>query len=266
MAELWKSSNYIVDDIYTTGRIVEYDLRAANINVLRLLDLIDDEYYNYTTSLPKKDREVEIGLLIKSKSIEDKDFYKKLANGITEARHVLMDYNNIDDSEIVRIANDAVYVNRMQDLKYTKFNDYLEFRQKSISNSMLRLDTSLLIFISYIDSNIDIDVKGISSDKIIYHQNYMLNFIGNLMYYIERVNLKDAINIYKNFYIQYVSRQLPIEFYRELNATSCYNVNNMYLSEISNGSLGILDINYNLLILRRLWKIILELYMRGNKK
>ena len=39
--------------------------------------------------------------------------------GILKFRHLLVESNDIKEDEIVRLATDAIYVNRFIDLKYT---------------------------------------------------------------------------------------------------------------------------------------------------
>ena len=66
--QLAEAMSYITPLNYISGRIVEYDIASANINMLYKYNMIDINYYNYLKSLPKINREVEIGKLIRSDS------------------------------------------------------------------------------------------------------------------------------------------------------------------------------------------------------
>lgn len=245
-------SSYITPSRYISGRIVEYDIKSANITMLKKYNVISQDYFNFLSNLPKYDREVEVGLLIKS----DIKYYNIIRDGIIEAKTNLFISNNVDPLSIVRIANDAVYINSSNDLPYTQFDNVI-FKQKSVSNSMLKLD-NLIIFFSYIGESLDITIKGIKPETQKLHEDYMITFIANIMYLIERVSPIDALNSINEFYIDYINLKLPIEYYRELNSNSYYRYKygNFHLSEVSD--INDIDINYNLYILRELWSIILE--------
>lgn len=252
------NSNYLTPEMYVSGRIVEYDLKAANINTMIEHNLISQDYYDYLSKLPKRDREIEVGLLIKD---QGKSLYNAIAEAIQMARQQLFEANNISDEEVVRIANDAVYINRTMDLKHTKFGKHLEFRKKSDSFCMLNFDRSLQIFFSYVNNgqDIDVDVKGISKNKLPLH-SMLLSFIGSIVYSLQRIGFQDAINKYQDFYQAYIRRRLDIGYYRELNSISAFNVYGNYLSELDDRYKDAVDINYNLLILRKLWKVLMSEY------
>lgn len=256
MDELERLANltsYITPSRYVSGRIVEYDIKSANITMLKKYNAISDDYYNFLSKLPKIDREIEIGLLIRS----DKRYFNIIEDGIKAAKYILLKSNNIDPSFIVRIANDAVYINSLNDLQYTKFDEVL-FAKKSIYNSAMKLNNILILF-SYIGDNLDITIKGIKLENQKLHENYMMTFIANIIYLIERVSPIDALESINSFYSDYINLLLPIEYYREFNSESLYRCkySNFYLSEAI--SIDKVDINYNLFILRELWSIVLEL-------
>lgn len=251
--QLAERTSYLTPSRYVSGRIVEYDIKSANITMLRKYNAIDDKYFNFLSNLPKQNREIEIGLLIK----QDIKYFNIIKNGIMEAKKKLFEYNNIEIPSIVRIANDAVYISSSNDLLYTQFDDVL-FVKKSISSSMIKLN-NLLIFLSYnIYDELNINIKGIKEENQILHAEFMITFIANILYLIERVSPIDALNTLNQFYDDYINLRLPKEYYREFNSSSYYKYKygNFYLSEVQD--LNDIDINYNLFILRELWSIVLE--------
>lgn len=257
---LAKSTSYITPMRYVSGRIVEYDIASANITMLHMYGKIDSYTYNYLKSLPKYNREIEVGLLIKS----DISYYNIIRDGIIDAKRVLFNSNNIDPASVVRIANDAVYINSSVDLKYCQFNDVV-FKKKSVSSAMLKLD-KLIIFFWYNDDGLNIDVKGMNEMVQSLHSEYLLSIIAEAIYIMERVSMDDALKFVGDFYKDYINLKLPKEYYRELNPQSLYHFknSNFYLSSIE--SVYDLDINYNLYIIRELWSIILERYNIEIKK
>lgn len=262
------SNNYLTPSRYISGRIVEYDIKSANISTLRELNVISDEQYVRLSKLPKNDREIEIGLMIR----QDESIYQNIQKGIKSAKLALGKANNINPFSIVRIANDAVYINSNIDLQYTKFGNYIEFKQKSIYNIMLVLD-KLIIFLSFLpNGSFDIDVKGISQEKLILHENYMLNLICSIIVLKERTGTLSAINYLSNICENYLHYNLPVQYYREFNSDSLYRINysiptisesiSFYPSimDISENDKHCIDINYNYFLLRELWSILIEFY------
>lgn len=249
--EVLNKKEYVGPSRYYTGRIVEYDIKAANINVLYHEGVLDKEKYDYYCRLPKDAREVAIGKLIQ----QDNTIYDVLMAGILKFRHLLVESNDIKEDEIVRLATDAIYVNRFIDLKYTKF-DNVEFVKKSESSNMVKL-LDLLIFSNYINNNIDIDVKGLGN-SINLHQQFMLSLIANVIYMFERVSLEDAISYLTQMYESYVRLQLPIGFYRQLNPNSGYLLKGFNMMVYDVTDINMIDINYNLQYLRELHNILFE--------
>ena len=131
--EIMMKQNYLHPSRYISGRIVEYDIKSANISTLRMQNIISEEDYIRLSNMPKINREIEIGLMIKN----DKEVYNYIQKGIKSAKLALAKANSIDIESICRIANDAVYINSVSNLQRTKFGDYIEFKQKSEFNIML---------------------------------------------------------------------------------------------------------------------------------
>lgn len=253
------ATSYITDKRYVSGRIVEYDIKSANITMLRKYNKIDDNYYNYLKRLPKYDREVEVGLLQRNRE----EYSGTIRNGIAEAKRKLLYSNEISPDSIVRIANDAVYINTSTDLLYTQFEDVL-FVRKSISSSMLKL-FNVIIFFWYNSDGINIEVKGLGDSKYI-HMDYILSIIANTIYLLERVSINDALKFITGFYEDYINLRLEKEYYREFTPQSYYHLKNSDYYLIDIDDINKIDIGYNLYIIRELWSIVLEKYNIGLKR
>ena len=252
LSSLAKQVNYICPDRFVSGQITEYDIKQANINILYKNKLIDEKYYNYLKSCPKIQREIIIGNQIK----EDKNKYKVIQNGIKEAKCQLFDANNIKAYEVIRIANDAVYVNRVGSLKYTIF-DGIEFVPKTNSTCYLKLYN--ILFFIYFGNNINVDIKGLGEDYSI-HQP-MISIIVNIINELQYIGIKQAMKTLSDFIDDYQNKRLDVKYYREMNPEALYRVigNEFFLSTIETLQPEI-DINYNLYILRELSSILYEIY------
>ena len=247
---------YITPLKYVSGRIVEYDIRAANINMLRAAGVINNDYYSYLKALPKHDREKDIGLFIRS----DSQIYQSIQTGIVNAKKKLFEANNVDINSILRIANDAVYINSPYDLRFIHFED-LEFVPKSISSAMMKLDDNTIAFLSVNGENLGIDIKGIGEIKLNLHEQFMCTFIANVMYLLQYVSPTDALQMVNEFYEDYVNLRLPLGYYREFNSISLYKIKytQFYIGDESTITVNDIDISNNLAIIREIWGTVLEL-------
>ena len=253
---------YLTPSRYISGRIVEYDIKSANISVLRNSNIISQKDYDYLASLPKILREREIGIREKN----NPELYTQIQKGIKEAKKNLGSFNRIELDQIIRIANDAVYINSEVDLKYTQFGKYIQFKKKSEYNVFCNL-LGVIIFCKFLeDGNIHVDVKGIGKNASL-HENYMIYTIMSTITILERSSVEDAIQYLSSICEQYLHRNLPVGYYREFNSGSLYrSLYNSYgvvpygfinATEYDKNSI---DINYNYTILRELWSILVEIY------
>ena len=251
--ELSKAITYVTPLPYVSGCIREYDIKAANINILLHENAITQAQYDYLSNLPKMYREIDVGNMIR----KDVSVYNTISGGITEAKLKLLTENAVDPLSVIRIANDAVYINSSVELNKTQF-DNITFVMKKEYNVMINLN-NVLLFISLFGDSYDVDIIGISDDLLFAHEKF-ITFVCDLVYRIERVGNKDAIDFYQDFYEKYINKQLDIGYYRELNSNSCYTTIGALKYGLWNvDSLDSIDIGYNLFLLRQIWTILLQL-------
>lgn len=248
--------SYFTPSRYISGRIVEYDIKSANITMLKVSNVISEETYQYLQSLPKMSREIEIGLLIRS----NPNIFKAISSGIEKYKLKFAEANNIDENRIVRVANDAIYLNTPVDLKYTIFDNIVEFKKKSIYDVAIKIN-NVIIFSAFQGENMDIDVKGIGNNSQL-HQNYMISVIGSVIHMIERSDISEAFKYISEFSVHYLNRELDIGYYREFNAESKFKIINspFYISNCDECYIDKIDINYNYAIIRVLWSIVTQIY------
>ena len=259
-------NTYVTPRNYVHGNIIEYDILQANINILYEFDKITRDEYLYLKDLPKDIREMSIG-----KMIRDDDtgkIYETIKRGIEHFRALFFSYNNINLEEVIRIANDAVYINRFINLTSTRFGAKrnIEFRQKNQYRNFFRLK-DYLFFMKENKDLIDVDVKGIDDHELKLHSNYMISVICNTIYMMEKVSPADAFEFISNFIGDYISLKLDKRYYREFNSFSGYRLKNTVycLYDPESVELEDIDINYNLMILRELWSIVLDVYSNSKR-
>lgn len=262
--DLWDKKNYLIDLPYIIStNIYEYDIRKANINVLRALNYIDQDYYNKLNSMSRMDRQVEIGYMIRN----DSNAYKILDEGIKYYKKLLFEANNLEYGSVLSIKNDAVFIigNR---LKYTSFkNEFntVEFVLKNDYTSYYKIQNLEIYFKSdMINGNLVIDVKGLG-EKINLHRQF-IGWIAEILSMIEVGDLEMALSDIQVFYNQYISRSLPIEFYRQLDPMSMYIVQTQTCcygttTLPQNSDKSTLNINCNLQVIRILYGYVSQLYL-----
>lgn len=272
--QLWERINYLTDKPFIlSSNIYEYDITKANINVLRSMDMISEYEYNNYLLMDKMSREVAIGEKIKQEREQSKilnkeessETYKTIREGIKEAKRLLFIKNHLHDDDIIRIANDAVYIQSTNPLKYTSFtigqnNHPVTFLCKGNFRSMIKLNRIIVLYNIDQNNNFIVDIKGINDDKVKFHEKF-LGFICEIIYLMEQRDINTALYRFNSFYQSYVNLELDIDYYREFNEYSCYRI-----KHARTGAMMLdprykeyLDISYNISILRILYSYILSL-------
>lgn len=221
--------NHISDrGVAYNSSIIEYDIRHANINVSKYYNLYNDvKYLDTLDALPKKDREVKFGLLLR----KDKEFSKRLEEGFNSIVKEFMEVNNLDkDLDIISIKKDAVFVINHK-VPTTTFGP-VEFVQKNKYHAYINLNRIEF----YIGDKTD--VKGIGENYKL-HKDGIILLIEELIDYLERgkdVNmfLAEVADLYKN-------RKLNLEMYRQFDS-KC-----KYLCRIDDNMVLLDDISYDIL-------------------
>ena len=253
ITDISKAVTYVTPLPYVSGNIREYDIKAANINILLQKNVINQAQYDYLNNLPKVYREIDVG------NMERRDIavYNTISDGIREAKFKLLSENDVNPFSVVRVANDAIYINSSVELSKLQF-DKVTFVKKKEFNVMVNLN-GILVFISLFGENYDVEVIGINDNLLFAHEKF-IGFICDLVYRIERVGYKDAVEFYQDFYDKYINHKLDLEYYREFNTNSCYTtMGALKFGLWSIDSLDNIDTGYNLYLLRQLWIILLQM-------
>lgn len=262
---LYECVNYRSDLKFIHSRFIrEYDIRKANISILYKYGVIDLNTYNNLFKSSREKRQIEIGLMEK----QNPKIYDILAKGIIQAKKDLFLSNHIQDSSVLSIKNDAVFI-LDEKLKYTTFDSGLiEFVNKNTYTSFVSLNKIELYYgFNKVDNTEVVDVKGIGKNLYL-HRNYMVDFIVYILNCIESGEISDALSSFTDFYKDYIELNLSIGYYREFNSASLYKLKGIdytvsHLEENTNKNC--LDISYNLYILRELYSYISYIYFQSNK-
>lgn len=272
ISRLYERTNYLLDIPYITSYVTEYDLSKANISSLKYMGYLSDKDYNWLYNADKMVREIYIGNLERS----NHEVSKLKKQGILEARKQLFFENKLQDSEILSIKNDAVFVigNRLIKNQFEHFT----FNKKNVYTFFMSTSSKLEIYyLSDRISNLEvIDVKGINDNILPLHENYMISFLCEIFYMIQNNTIEDTISYFNDFYKNFIELKLDIGYYREFNAESIYRINSerqsfgfqfidpSYLRRNSQGN-SIINIDCNVLLLRDIYAILSDMYFRTKR-
>lgn len=222
---VWKKVSYKSSIQYVIDfPIREYDLTKANISVLRDANAISEDLYQYLYACPKDERNITIGKMI-GKNTQLETVRKA---GIENARRLFMEINNLDDSDILAIRNDAMVVLSDRPMKLD-ITERTKFRLEGSYRSFYRLGMIELYYDFDPINKIEVlDIKGLGENSIPLHADYMLDFLKELFYCAQLEGLGTAINILSQFYDNYINLRLEVGYYRELVSGSRYRLNRSF--------------------------------------
>ena len=183
MTMLYKKDSYINTDILylVSHEIIEYDISSAGFNLSKRYKLLSSDKLKYLESLGKKERHIQVGLYQKN----DKDFKKALNEKFIEIRKEFLEANNVQDDEILSIKKDAIIMLRRCNV--TEFDNVI-FKDKHQYTSYYYINKN-----EFYVSNDNLDVKGISDNKLKLHKDYMLDFLFKFFKSMEQSSSKKKL-------------------------------------------------------------------------
>lgn len=269
---LYNNIRYIAPyDYLINHNIIEFDLEKANISALYEEKFFTKDQYDYYYNLSKKEREINIGNLIKS----DANIYNIIQQGIINAKHMFFQFNNIYDENILYIDNDSItllYPININKQFITKFSEIYNFKCKNIYTSFLRLYGIDFLYYNngYKESY---RLKNCNQELIIFkHKNYFLDLLLTILYSRQFDAINNTINLIHDMYIQYVNKLFPIMYYREFNNRCQYKiisrskVMTYYIDDIPNQYyINDIDIYYNASIIQLIYRYFIKQYFQSYK-
>lgn len=259
--------NYLIDRPFIISSYIrEYDISKANINILYKYKVLSEEKYQYYLTADRMTRQVDIGLLQRDPEVD-----RILKQGIAKAKQDLFDTNGIDESDILAIKNDAVFImNKIPNI--TKF-DNIEFMLKNVYTSFYRIGKlEFYYFYDPINNTEKLDIKGIDDSKLHLHEQYFLEFLKVVFSSAQTENPKDTLDIIITFYNQYINFELEAGYYRSFDSESVYHIKSdlsnyhvyrAYFIDESNKKE--LNINPNLYLIKELYKYYSTIFLYRGK-
>ena len=258
ISKLYEKTQYIIPSDFIITPIYEYDISKANISILLQKGVINRAQYNAFCAMPKRERQIKIGLMQKNNPL----IIKILEEGFIEARRMFVTSNNIQDEEIVSIKKDAMFI--VRPVSFTTFG-YINFSLKHVYSMMAKIGRLECYYtLDPIKDVYDIDIKGIKDEILINkHQSFYITLLCELFFMVLDNRIEDAIAFMVQFAKQYDLLQQDLGFYREFNSESLYSVKSInsifYLEDASNVPKETLNIEFNRNINRELIKLLTEI-------
>lgn len=260
MDNLYEKINYSANVPFIFSKsIYEYDIEKANISILYSKGIISKEYYDKLYHAYKLQRQIAIGNLQKQNS----EITHILQKGIIEAKKELFELNDIDPGKVLSIKNDAVFlIGKILNIT-SVLNDNVKFILKNSYNSFVRL-SGIEVYYMYnrTTGNEAYSIKGLGKSEYL-HEEYMIDFILFILSSIQTESIESTIGYIKDFYNQYINRNLPIGYYREFNSSSKYIIGEYAVNDIIDtiDNKNKLNISYNANILKILMQYISTIYL-----
>ena len=243
--ELWERDSYKTPvKALFNHRIVEYDMKSANTSIAREFGLLPEKRIKELENLPKKDREIAVGLILR----DTPGYSEKQKLGFIAARKLFFTQNEILDEEVVAIKRDAIFVMRYVDNE--QVTDNINFRMKNVYSSFINLGKNIEIYYN----QEGLDIKGIGDE--IYkerHSEYFGMFLYSLIRRIESSERNSYLTYLRMMFDMYKHRQLDSGYYREFNARSQFHyLDGSFANEEYLEDLEAVDISCNLNIILKL--------------
>ena len=262
--ELYEQFRYVAPyDWLINKNIQEWDMKQANISILRENNIISEDQYKYYLSLSKTQREIEIGILRKNPKVEETYKY-----GMIQAKKAFFSINNISNENVLYIDNDSVT------LVYDWINDcnidgnisnYITFRLNNRYTSFYRLQLIDFLYFN-IGQQEHFRFKNIDDTKLkMLHKDHFLDLLLSIVYSAQNDTLEETIDLVTTIYKNYCNRDLDLNYYREFNRESNFklfttNYYIYYTNTIDESHRKDIDISYNASILRIFYKVYMAEY------
>lgn len=160
--------------------IAEYDMANAGIAVLYNKGLLDKETYEKMTNLPKKEREIKTGLLIR----DNPSWYQVQTEEFKKYIDLFIRTNKLLAHNILEVVRDGVWVigRRPKELSFS--NNVIIFKEKNPTTIYFRYKKKIHFYVNSFYGTIR--VRGINPDNRVFLdvlKDILIDFENNIPVY-----------------------------------------------------------------------------------
>lgn len=227
MSNLYMKTNYTSDVRYIKDTVItEYDIKSAGMNILFDSGYFNEEQYNKLKNTSKYERNVIIGKMLRN----NKRMNEVLMNGFKIARKIFIESNNLNDSDILSIKKDAIFVigKKCNNLKISKNVRFVESKEYDNYINILDKEHYINLYKN------EMDIKGYSSEVKEHHKNYLFKFLTECLWEDKK---KDKTDLYKKLLIfkdNLITNNLPMGYYKDI-------IENKYIIEMDSMEMYVED-------------------------
>lgn len=220
MNELYQKHFYLntnIDFLIDTD-IREYDMKSAGLTIVKQHKLLSEDKIAVLETMDKKERNIQLGNYLKGNA----ELIKAHNDGFIEARKLFFEANQLEDTDILSIKKDAIFV--IGKNCHAKQFGFYKFSTKNLYHSYLYLNK---IEMYYKSKDEPLDVKNLGEDNVPIHREYMLDMLRDFIYLMSmnQSNHQPVISWLLDFIQAYRRKELELGYYREMNENSSFLVN-----------------------------------------
>ena len=160
--------------------IAEYDMANAGIAVLYNKGLLDYDTYNKMTNLPKKEREVKTGILIR----DNPTWYQIQTEEFKKYIDLFIRTNKLLAHNILEVVRDGVWVIGRKPKELSFSDNVIIFKEKNPTTIYFRYKRNIHFYVNSFYSTIR--VRGINPDNRVFLdviKDILIDFENNLPVY-----------------------------------------------------------------------------------
>ena len=225
---IWKYQNYNAPIQYLFDKqIVEMDISKANISILMSAGKISRETYNELYEAPRHTRQYLVGCMIR----DNHSLQGVLNEGLENARHALFDTLGLENSNILHIAKDAVFIivpmnQRVPDT--IPIDHFIAFTKRASFTNYLRLNKLIHFYHSY---NITIGlyeykIRGMSENAQKLHHHFFTQVLIEILTGRQMNGFKVAYEITKQWYekLSSIDNIALVDYLRRFDSQSLFDL------------------------------------------
>ena len=204
------------------ANIVEWDMAKASLSVCERFGLLDSKEIARMKALPKLDREKAMGMHQRG----NKEFSNQLLSGIREIRRKFLEANELDETNVLSLHNDAVIFNSRK--RIISEIDGIKFHHDNTWDAYIRYDRAEIFYKVDELGNGSLDFKNVGKEKVQEHTFGLNKYMTKVIGYIENYD-KDVLKYMRKFQQQYLQDKLPEYYYSSFAKIGDFKTTNFEL-------------------------------------
>lgn len=253
-SKLWQYQNYNAPVYYLFDKqITEYDISKANISILLDCGKLSLDEYDRLLMADRMQRQYHIGLMIR----DDPSLQESLNEGLARARESLFNQMDLEDSNVLHIAKDAVFVISAMNAMMPndiRVSSHVIFTKRSEFNNYLRLNRLIHFYHSYdiFSANTSYKIRGMNEMAQSLHEKFFIRTLNEILNMRQLNGFKAAYECCRKWYHDICNHEVSVDFARRFDSLSRFDLKSdsefsiFQADYLSDGAEIMVDPSYNL--------------------